>query len=55
MKEIVNHIRSSWYKYLLEIIVITFGILLAFGLNNWKESWKRNRVEVTILKRLYEV
>ena len=27
MKKIISHLKSEWYKYLLEIIVIMIGIL----------------------------
>ena len=41
MKQILNHLASDWYKYLLELIVITAGVLGAFALNNWNED-RRN-------------
>jgi len=40
MKKILNHLNKEWYKYLLEMIVITAGILGAYALNNWNESSK---------------
>ncbi|MCZ6703146.1 MAG: hypothetical protein O6940_08905 [Ignavibacteria bacterium] len=40
MKNFINHLKSEWYKYILEIIVITIGILGAFTLNNWNENMK---------------
>jgi len=52
MKEILSHIRKSWYKYLLEVFVITFGILLAFSLNTWKEEKKLKQVEIGHLKAM---
>jgi Tfp pilus assembly protein PilE len=38
MKNLINHLKAEWYKYLLEIIVITAGILGAFALNSWNEA-----------------
>ena len=37
MKKILKHLKTDWYKYFIEILVVSFGILVAFGLNNWKE------------------
>jgi len=40
-----QHLRESWYKYLLEIIVITVGVLGAFILNSWKEQQEHAKLE----------
>lgn len=40
MKKLINHIRSEWYRYGLETIVVIIGILVAFTLNNWNEERK---------------
>ena len=45
MHKILNHLRTDWYKYLLELIVITTGVLGAFGLNNWNEIRKEENIK----------
>jgi len=52
MKRILNHLTTDWYKYLLELIVITAGVLGAFALNNWNESRKTVQAELKILSLL---
>lgn len=34
----VNSFRSGWYRYLLEVLVVVVGIVVAFALNNIKDS-----------------
>jgi len=50
MRKILNHLATDWYKYLLELIVITAGVLGAFALNNWNENRKMRSEELIILK-----
>jgi len=52
MKKILNHLATDWYKYLLELIVITAGVVGAFALNNWNEQRKQNIVEHKYLLNL---
>lgn len=49
MKQILTHFRSEWYKYILELIVITAGVLGAFALNNWNEYRLEKKQEQIIL------
>lgn len=52
MKKTIKLLRSKWREYLIEIIVIIAGILLAIALNNWNESRKEHAEEQIILKDL---
>ncbi|WP_425389880.1 hypothetical protein [Ekhidna sp.] len=53
MKKIIEHLHAEWYKYLLEILVITIGILGAFALNNWNENRKVNDQKNQLFKELH--
>ncbi len=54
MSMILKHLKSEWYKYVLEILVITIGILGAFALNNWNENRKEQANEQVLLTQLKE-
>lgn len=52
MKKILNHLRQEWYKYVLEILVVTIGILGAFVLNSWNENIKTEKLERDVLVQI---
>ena len=49
MKRILNHLATDWYKYLLELIVITAGVIGAFALNSWKEQRELDDQKMIVL------
>ena len=52
MKKILTHLRTDWYKYALELIVITAGIIGAFALNSWKQEQVERNQEIDYIHRL---
>lgn len=52
MKRIHSTLKENWPEYILEIMVITIGILGAFALNNWNEGNKSEKEEKAILVQL---
>ncbi|MBN7814616.1 hypothetical protein [Algoriphagus pacificus] len=54
MKRILSILKEKWPEYILEILVITIGILGAFALNNWNEQNKNRIFEKEILSLINE-
>ena len=52
MKRILETFKRKWAEYLIEIIVIIIGILVAFTLNNWNEERLKRAEEVDTISRV---
>ena len=50
-KDILSHLKSKWYRYVLEIIVVIFGILIAFNLDQWSDTRNNHKKEIEMLKQ----
>ena len=48
--KIINHLKSEWYKYVLDIVVVILGILIAFNLDQWRDTRNNKKKEIEILK-----
>lgn len=52
MKRILFTLKQKWPEYLLEILVITLGILGAYVLEDWSANRKLKQTEIKILKEI---
>ncbi len=52
MKKFIKHLKKEWFRYGLETIVVTVGILGAFTLDNWNENRKTEIVKKEYLKNI---
>jgi hypothetical protein len=50
IRKIFNHLKSEWYKYVFEIVVVILGIMIAFNLEQWSDTRKNKKKEIEILK-----
>ena len=50
LRKIVDHLKSKWYKYIIEIIVVILGILIAYNLEQWGDERSNKKREIEILK-----
>lgn len=50
LKTIFKHLKSQWYKYVIEIIVVILGILIAYNLEQWSDASNNKKREIEILK-----
>ena len=53
MKKLLETLKQKWAEYLLEMIVITAGILGAFGLNSWNQNRLDSKEEQRLLTLIH--
>lgn len=54
MKKTIQLLQSKWRDYLIELIVIIVGILLAIALNEWNATRKDRQKEKIILQQIHK-
>lgn len=50
LRTILKHLKSQWYKYVIEVVVVIVGILIAYNLEQWSEARNNKKKEIEILK-----
>ena len=50
--KIIKHLRSDWFRYGFETIAVIVGILVAFSLENWKETRNVQKERIQIIHSL---
>lgn len=50
LRTIANHLKSEWYKYVIEVIVVIVGILIAYNLEEWRDTRNNKKREIEVLK-----
>lgn len=50
LRIIWSHLKSQWYKYIIEIIVVIIGILIAYNVEQWSDASNNKKREIEILK-----
>ncbi len=53
LKTIFTHLKSQWYKYIIEVIVVILGILIAYNLEQWRDTRNNKKREIEVLKELH--
>lgn len=43
---LVSHFKSEWYKYILQVLVVVIGIIVAYTLNNIKDARNQDKEEI---------
>lgn len=44
MKKNIDNIKTEWYRYIIEILVVVIGIMVAFSLESWQDR-KKDSIE----------
>jgi hypothetical protein len=50
LRIIIYHLKSQWYKYVIEVVVVILGILIAYNLEQWRDGRTTKKREIEILK-----